>query len=488
MLRMMRSTCVLCLLVVATVANAQTVTRRARLGNDTEGVTFIASGPKTNSLIVLDGYSLLRFAGEANGNGGYKLLADLKGTGTIAGPRGVASVSAENIFVFNDPTQPTHLFVVDSKGNPLPLRTVTYPTADIPNGTEGLYYLPPDSPHFPDRILMVAMYPDQATRIEVMRRDGFVESEIVLASPLGDSYLVTVAPKGNDRLMISDGVQIWEVDFDGNILAGPIVSEAGEGLIELPSARLAMVKHDNGLLKFTDESYNSIPADTRSYKIGFGLSSLRGMSWNTDTNSIAAVAGSDVAGVYNLATTLDSASPIFTVDPNSYTPTAVAYLPAEHKFAVNDRNVRVLNIFDGNGSLLETIQLPKRANGLAYIAATNQFAVKYAGDPRTIHILNRDGSPARDIDLSALPIVTGGLLTYFNPSHPSGGEFIVNDVSSSTLFVVDFNGSLISSFNHHDKLGVLRPGGLTAISSGADAGKFAIAETDSSEAVIFSMN
>jgi hypothetical protein len=474
--------------VVATVANAQTITRRARLGNDTEGLTFIASGPKSNSLIVLDGYSLLRFAGEANGNGGYKLFADLKGTGTIAGPRGVASVTAENIFVFNDPTQPTRLFAVDSKGNPLPARTVTYPTADIPNGTEGLYYLPPDSPHFPDRILMMAMYPDQATRIEVMRRDGFVESEIVLASPLGDSYLLTVAPKGSDRLVICDGFQNWEVDYSGNLLAGPIVSEVGEGLLELPSLRLAVVSHDAGLLKFMDESYNLLPADTRSYKIGFGLSSLRGMSWNTDTNSLAAVAGSDTEGVYNLATTLDSASPIFTVDPNSHTPTAIAYLPAEHKFAVNDRNVRVLNIFDATGNLLETIQLPKRANGLTYIAATNQFAVRYAGDPRTIHILNRDGSPARDIDLSALSIASGGLLTYFNPSHPSGGEFIVNDVNSFTLFVVDFNGNLISSFNHQQKLGVLRPGGLTAILSGPDAGKFAIAETDSSEAVVFSMN
>jgi len=46
----------------------------------------------------------------------------------------------------------------------------------------------------------------------------------------------------------------------------------------------------------------------------------------------------------------------------------------------------------------------------------------------------------------------------------------------------------VASFNNKQKLGVINAGGVTAITSGVDAGRFAITDIDDSEVVVFDTN
>ncbi len=111
---------------------------------------------------------------------------------------------------------------------------------------------------------------------------------------------------------------------------------------------------------------------------------------------------------------------------------------------------------------------------IAYIPTTNQFAVRVneAGKAAMLFILSRTGQFVRTMDLTGTGIRTIVALTFFNPSHPSGGQFFIVDgppaggETRNLAFVTDFNGQPLMKVDYRGELGVLTPVDVSTITTG----------------------
>jgi hypothetical protein len=123
---------------------------------------------------------------------------------------------------------------------------------------------------------------------------------------------------------------------------------------------------------------------------------------------------------------------------------------------------------------------------LEYIPGTDQFAVIMGGQPNTVKIASRAGALVRSIDISAAGLFSPAALALFDPSDPSGGRMLVGDGTRAA--VVDFNGNVLpGGFNIRDGLNLLAPADLSAITTGPQAGGFAIVDSWTNELVVFKL-
>ncbi|HVS88381.1 MAG TPA: hypothetical protein VHF01_09185 [Candidatus Acidoferrum sp.] len=175
-------------LLTATDALAQRVVKRERLGNNTEDITFVTSGPFANKIAILDGYEVFGVDVEESEEleGAARKLFDLRDLGIIGMPQGIVFIRPEGMFAVNDSVQPTTLFLKDKFGNPSGTRNINFLNGFIPDHVEGLDYIPSTAGIFPDHLLeVVAVFsPQLQSRIEVLQRDGQVVSEIIPAQPV----------------------------------------------------------------------------------------------------------------------------------------------------------------------------------------------------------------------------------------------------------------------------------------------------------------
>jgi hypothetical protein len=169
-------------------------------------------------------------------------------------------------------------------------------------------------------------------------------------------------------------------------------------------------------------------------------------------------------------------------------------MPDEHLIAVAVRRrastPAQIALYDNYGTLVEQINASAiggigRPSRFAYIPSTHEFVVVEQRQPKKLKILTRAGVLAREIDLSAIGIGAINGVAYFNPLHPSGGQFLIFDFTSRAV-ITDFNGELISEFNYRDELGLFGVMGASAITTGPQAGAFAALSSEGSpEIVVF---
>lgn len=208
------------------------VLRRARLGNNTEAGTFVSSGPLKNSVVLVDGYDLLRIRVEPperrdedqTDDQQTRRILDLRKLPISLGPRGITYVPTEQVFALWEPLQPATLFLLDNRGQPLgATRTITYPAGFVPAHVEGLAYVPPGAPRFADRLVGIVYDATFTPRLAVMTRSGQVEAEIFPQAPLADAFLTGIAFRAPDRLLLGvDGsTDIWTIDFAGLVIGNP---------------------------------------------------------------------------------------------------------------------------------------------------------------------------------------------------------------------------------------------------------------------------
>lgn len=487
----------------ATDGLAQTVLQRTRLGNNTEDITFVPTGPFASHIAILDGHEVLGIPAEGGGESVVRKLFDLRSLPLRGWPRGIAYIESEQLFALVDPGQTSKLFVVDHLGNPRETRTIRYLSGFTPVHLEGMVYLPPDAPVFPDRLLLVAYSPAFEPRIQVLRPDGEVVAEIFPESPVGSSFIAGLAFLAPDRLLVGIDDTIWTLDLFGKIVDGPkTLPEAGsiEGLIQLRNGRVVAVDYSAGTLFFFDESLSRLPEEDRNYKIGLGLSLPRGQAWNTETTEyvthflirFGAPAQRAMAAI---APSLDAARQLTDLTAAGFVrPRGMAYLPDENLIALAHQRVpRAILLYDGSGNPAGEVDLTVLGQpmGVTYIPGRREFAVIVREQPRKIHILTRSGFPVRTIDLTPTGVtVREGGIEFFNPAHPSGGQFMILDASFTThrALITDFNGNVLGEFNYRTGLGLLTPLDLTAITTGAQAGAFAITDPENSEIVIFRLD
>ena len=97
-------------------------------------------------------------------------------------------------------------------------------------------------------------------------------------------------------------------------------------------------------------------------------------------------------------------------------------------------------------------------------------------------VLTRKGEVVSKIDLSQkVPKFSG--FAFFNPSHPSGGQFIFLNTMDGGPLITDFDGNPLGTFKQREL--AIVSSNISAITTGADAGAFAILDSGNSELVVF---
>lgn len=491
-------------------ASAQTVLGRARLGNNVEDVTYVTKGALSNHIVTLDGYEVYGLPASGNGNAPFKKLFDLRSLPIQIGPRGLAYVESEQLFVLQDPSQTDKLFFVDHKGKLQSTRTIQYLGGFTPQFIEGLAYLPADSPSFPDRILMVVWDEDldcddaSGTRIEVINRNGQVEAEIFPDAPVRCLNLGGVSFAKPGRMLVSDynANTIDTLDLAGHIVA-PQVAVAGplalEGIVQVKDGRVVVCDYSTGHLLYFDSSLNRRAGDDRSNTIGFGMSVPTGVAWDSDAGRHLVLHSFALQRPAVAAVTValnSAASVIPSLSSDGFpVPDRLSYMPDEHRIAIGHRGgPRGFLLYDSAGSFAQLVNLPPppggTLRGVEYIPTTQQFATRFTSNNRLLQIRARTGAPVRVINYTPTGITAVGGVAYFDPAHPSGGRFLVLDGNTAAhrAVITDFDGLLLSDFNYRDKLNALVAQDVAFISTGAQAGAFSLVDSDNSELIVFSLN
>jgi hypothetical protein len=385
----------------------------------------------------------------------------------------------------------------------------------VPDFVEGLAYVPSTSSLFPDHLLRVTTkfisdYPFFAGRLQVIRRDGQMVAEIQVPDDVSFNFVLGVAFLAPDRILVStaDPNEIWTLDFEGKIVAGPVSTELlfAEGITQLADGRIAT--SEGAQLRFYDAALNRLPQDDRDASTRIGLVNPFSVAWNTDTHQHLVVAfteesAGDLSSLQVAAVPLSLEASIPVVDLGVFPTSARAlqggatYMPDEHRIAVALRRrgstPAEIALYSNDGTLVELIDASSigglgRPVGIAYIPPTREFVVLEQTQPRKVKVLARTGALAREIDLAPIGI---GLhaLTFFNPLHPSGGQFLLFGSAAGNVrraIVTDFEWNPISEFDPLDELGLSFVKGVSALTVGPLTVAFAAVEDGSSpECVVF---
>ena len=484
--------------LVAPFLDAQSVVQRRRLGNNTEAITTIHAGPLNGYVAIMDGTDVLAFANGGLGDVPVQKLFSVLGLGVNIGPRGIAYINAEQLFVFNDPTQPNTLFLSDNEGEPEGTINVTFTAGFVPDYIEGLVWLPPTVAKFGNHILAVGVNFTTGVRIEVIdRNSGQVVAEILPNLGNRSDSIVGLGFQSPDRLLVgaTDGT-IWKIDFSGNITAGP-VSFPGvgdiEGVAQVDSNHIAAAGYDAGKVMFLDGNLNPLVGQERSYLIGFGLSQSNGVAWDPDllrhlVNLPGSVPPSSVEQIVSLPFTLGSARQVVNTSGVAGS-RALSYLPDEHRIALSQNGCApncVIFLYDNTGNLVEQVPVGFGLRAMTYIPTRKQFAGAGPADPTTLLTIARDGTLVNSIDLASIGIDAIFGAAFFNPLHPSGGEFLLlSSPATHKAFVIDFTGQLLREFDYKTALQTVTAADVSAITSGPLGGAFSLVSADTSEIVVF---
>lgn len=509
-------------LFVTSGALAQTVVSRARLGNMIEDITFVSNGRLANNLAFANGEELL--LAPLHAPGGPKAppaltkLFDFRSTPMTNGPRGIVYIPSQKLFAFHSANSGV-LYFVDENGVYRGSRTMVFPGGAVPIYLEGMDYLPKSCRAYPDHLVVIvntfaAPNSNLTPRIEVTRLDGTVEAEIVV-QPFGlqpdGSYLfdpsyglLGLAYQAPDRLLVTvnDGTNnIWALDFNGNVIgSGPVWAASGmtnfEGLVQVADGRLAATDFLTGLTLFFDKKMNRLPDQDRTYSVGIGVGVPNGLAWDSDTDSHL-VLTQYPPGISTVSRTLDSATNAVLVPTPASLPVRLAWVSNDHMAATWARHRDPSHIMmdfihfynPSTGVFLSEVDHPlggATPEALEYIPWTDQFAVVIGATSRAVGFALRNGETIRTIDITATGLAGPGSLAVFAPSDPSGGRMLL--CGGTAAAVVDFNGTLLpGGFDIREKLNVLGSMDISAISTGPQAGAFALLDRDNNELVVFTL-
>lgn len=487
---------------------------RNRLGNTTEDIATITGGPLAQNIAVMDGYDVLAVP-PSKVSGLARKLFDVLALDVKTAPRGLAYLPSEGILIVNDITQPTKLFPVDLNGQPRKVRSVEYLNNFVPDQLEGIATLA--ALRMGEQLLMSAVKftPELQSRLVVLSLvapDTYrVTSEIFPPDPIGTDFISGVGttvpklPKAPAQFLVSVGNLIQTIGSDGSLIGNPVeLPEAIsiEGLDRASTTTYAADVFAGKLFAFDQNLSRSKP--DLDYRIGVGLSSPFGLAWDAGTSQHLVFSFTrdlpENMQISRVPRTLDSTTPLVDLTANNFRRgRRMTFLDAENLVAVAHQTTpKAILLFNKKGALEETIDVSAVGSpvAVAYIPTTNQFAVRVneAGKAAMLFILSRTGQLVRTMDLSGTGIRTIVALTFFNPSHPSGGQFFIVDGPPAggpiidLAFVTDFNGQPLMKVDYRQELGVLSPIDVSTITTGPDAGSLAIIDRGSNELVVFALD
>lgn len=504
--------------------SAQTVLSRARLGGYAEDLTYVTSGALKDQVVISNGYEL--YAVQLAKKGTLSRVCRIEHPEIDQFVNGLTFVESEGLFVMNNAPHPNKLFFFDQNCASKGTRTIQYLDSNYrPQHLEGMAYIPASSPVFADHLIMVAW--DDLTlanvRLVIMRRDGVQVAEISRPdwpAQFGvDGGLGSVTFLAPDRLLVSvfHTDSLWTMDFDGNILSGPLPTGGamglGEGVVQLSDGRLVASSYPQDLLVF-DKHLNRQPQDDRHDIIGLNLNLAHGLGWDSDANRFLvahdAVVTLGPPRISGLETTAASSTPVIDLSGFGIVRQTV-YLPEEDIVAAlrtGPANQRSILLFNVNGTLNSQISLSPASlgenlgapAGLAYLPESDEFIVSFSGvspnqgfERQRLRVFSRAGALVRTIDISATGTSGTAAIEYFQDAQSgagrlmllSGGRVITTDLDGNSR---NANGFLLGEFNSRAKLGLITRSDIAAITSGPLAGAFAIVDGSGGEIVIFRLD
>ena len=505
-------------------AGAQTVVSRARVGGYAEDITYVTSGTLKDHVVMTNGYEL--YAASVSKKVPFSRICRIDHPEMDQFVNGFTFIQSEGLFAMNNAPHPNKLFLFDQTCASKGTRPIQYLNSNYrPGHLEGLAYIPTSSPVFPDHLILVAWddLTGDTVRLVIMRRDGVQVAEISrpdwpaqLRSEGGLGDVTFLAP---NRLLASvyHPDSLWIMDFNGNILSGPLPTGGamglGEGVIQISDGRLVASSYPQNLVMF-DKNLNRQPQDDRNDIVGLGLNLPHGIAWDSDTNTFLVTHDTQVTlgpgGIARVPTTLANSAPVVDLAAFPFTRSAV-YLPDEdivatlRQFPAGQRAILLFNV---DGTLNSQISLTPASLGLslgqpaalAYLPGSDEFVLSFSGVPadqgferQRLRVVSRAGALVRTIDISATGTGGVGAIEYFQDPQSSEGRLML--LSGSRVIITDLNGNsrnangfLLGEFNSRVKFGLITRSDIAAITSGPLAGAFAVTDGSGGEVVIFRLN
>jgi len=479
-----------------------------RLGNNTEDITFVPSGPLAGTIAIVDGLQVL--AAPLDDGKGKPSVRELFRTSLPAS--GITYLPEEGHFALLSQADPFDMPVYDTSGNFVEARPVQYASGQL-FLTEGLAFLPSGAPKFAGDILVAANFGADTlcaggagSSLQVLTPDGQGVGSILPAEPLACQYIAGVAFQAPDHLLATVGNEIWTLDFSGNVVSGPVPVSGSvdvEGITQIPSGGVVTADYAAGQLTFLNADLSPARQKNRSavdYRIGPGLSGTFGVAWDSRRSRYLLTSQftrgdrsqPQVFSLSSLSSALGGPKQIANLPANGFAlPLSVAYLPDEDTIAVADRASAVLGVFNQQGVLHDELDLSALAPTAAmdYVPATRQFVVQ--GNGVGLTFLSRGGS----------------LVGSINPQlgHADAAAFFVDSTGPKLLLhnddpfvdfaeglnVIDLDGQFFGGFPSSPDYAVLGlssdPTDMAAITSGPNAGEFAAVDSRTSSIVVFQL-
>lgn len=489
----------LLLVLTTSITFAQTVTQRVRVGHSIEDLDHIG-----DHLVVIDGYEIfaappLKSASAAapwrtdrarrpsDERRGFRKLMDIRDAGVSAHVNAFTWIESEQLFAFIQTTDRTRMILSGIDGSPKGTRPITYPPGFFPTGTEGITWLPEGTP-FADHIALVAFDDQEASRIEIMTRAGKVVNEIILPAPFDTNLIGSVEALGADRLVVvvlSIPTELYVIDYTGAVVSGPIkvfeasgcegVARAGDGFV--------IADYSSGRFFALDDTLERRPECDLHNDFGVKLDP-DGIAWDSNLDRYIMTSFDQGARAgFTVPVSLDDAMVAFHPAAHGLAFSRhVAYMPDERKTVLAHRqNPTAILVYSERGELLEQIDissLGSSLNSLVYEPTAKEFYLRFSETALRLRVVSRNGTPLRDVDLS------GTAATGFGPMTLVDGNLLI--LTNLGLVRTDLNGLPLATYST-GPLRVPRLAGLTAITTGPDAGKFAACDSSGGEVIVFTL-
>jgi hypothetical protein len=518
------------LFILLSSALSQTVVSRTRIGHQSEGSAYVSTGPLTGNIVVLDGLDLYAFPLVKTRKGPVATkIFDLKQLSILGHPNGVAYIPQERLFAFTEGLSPDKIFLSDGAGRPQGVVTIKYLNGWMPSHVEGIAYIPPDAPMYPDHFVTAPVnINSNDPRLEVVSRDGTVDLEI-FPSPLpwmqewGGSFLGGVDYQPGGTLLCGVDNNLVEYDFFGHWI-NYVQFDTGwfEGITRLPNATFAAVGYQPGTMTMLNSQLQRTPALDRNFLFAPGLTDWQNaIAWNSDSSRYelrlmyAPVTGYLDPGFWLMPTNLSSIGRLFGIPADIPSPgqyRQMVYMPDDHLLAVvyrqnnkefkeNDSNGNPvywpfhpdIHLYDNFGTRVQEIHLNfltynARANipsQIAYIPGLRQFVYRQSNPdgtatPNILFVSRDSGQVVRTLDLTSAGITGGfGAMVYFREN---GTDKLLFNLNQTRAIVTGLGGVKLLEYNPREKLGILNSG---AVSIGSTPGTFAT--MDAGEFIVFQL-
>lgn len=500
------------IVVGSSPSTAQQVVERYRLGNHMEDVTFVPSGPTASSVVWIDGYDVYALAGGGLNAAPARKLFDVRSLPLGLVPRGITYIESRKLFALGDIRNPRTLLLVDHRGRLQDTMMLNYGTGFAPAYAEGLAYIPSTSPVYPDHIAQLVAPVTGITEVAIVRADGVVVERI--APPPGlVVYAAAIAYQDPGRLIVQFGdfhtydlaVRTWH-PVSVPIVDGPVMGF--EGLVEGMRGTIAGVGSLDGELRFYDARLAPLSRGyDRKLVLGPGLVYPSFLAWDGTRNRYLITHYPLPLGMYCRIADVDEGvstmRDFLNLDGDRSIGAArrPAYLAGEDLIAVtltrtptqpdrialyNDAGVLADTI--PTGALVDSTGKPLiRPFAVRYDPAMRRFIVAFRSHGTKLFELSREGLKISEIDLAAvLGTAAFSGFTLFDASQPAGGRLMIVR-SDGQILVTDLSGQVLAQFEAR-RLGIFAPIDIEYISTGPNAGAFAVLDRDGAELVVFRLD